>query len=599
MSRARARTCHPRRHGLPASASAVLALTIVTLAARAQDAPSSRPADERTLAARQQSVRERLDRLESTMSRLRQLLGETEPESAEKLRDAIDHSARLRIRARLGELVALLQASQFSPAEQRQGEVLADLEATLRILTETLGDLDRKRLERERMEQTRKAIRALIEEQTDILQRTKDAAAERARADALHASAEALEKLAERQRQWTRTIGQPGMAHKPEMIEEQKAIERDARSIAEELKGLDRSNDPVNERGEAAAQAAQDVERAADSMRSAGAESQPDAKSERGRSAESDLRKAVERLRKEADELKKKDSARELEKRQRQAERKAEEVEKGMKPGESGGRTLPGAEGVQRARQDMQRSADRLGENDPSQAEQPQAQSIDELQESLDELEDALRQMRQEEAEETLAALEVRLRAILTREESVRGVVVDLGLKGPANWGRAEQLALIDAAQWQVQAADDCAAVQRILVEEGTTVIIPEIVGQLAATTRELAAALQRNDTSPRVQSALGDVIETLQELLEIVEKKRDEMKSEQNQPQPGQEPGQEQQPLLPPSAELKLLRSRQIRVNRETEALAAEGAAADQFERIAAQERRLAELARKLNEKD
>jgi hypothetical protein len=71
----------------------------------------------------------------------------------------------------------------------------------------------------------------------------------------------------------------------------------------------------------------------------------------------------------------------------------------------------------------------------------------------------------------------------------------------------------------------------------------------------------------------------------------------------PGGQQGQPQ-PLLPGSAELKLLKSRQVGINRRTGALAEESGEAPtpeqaaEFERLTERQRLLSDLTRKMNER-
>lgn len=595
-----------RRFGKPLRSGVLVAAGVQVLLAAATSAQTSAPARSATqpLDARQQEVRARLERLEDRMLRLAQLLAETEPDKADRLRDAVELAGRDRLKVRLGELVTLLRVGQFADAERRQGEVLADLDAVLKLLIDTSGDLDRKRQERERLDAARKAIRAMLEQQLQHLRGTQGIAADFALAEQLRQLAQALERLHQAQRE-QRTAMDAAAPRVAEQSAAQRELERRTRETAAAIRTF--AEGQQGRTAASAGAAAEETRAAADEMQRAteaiegGNRAAGDESAQR---AERDLREAADRLRAEADRLGDREETARIERSQRDTQRRASEAHQQMQEDRAAGRkALPGSENVGKSQQNMQRAADRLGEAAPDQAAPQMQDAADELQTALDEVDAALRQLRREEMEETLAALETRLRSMLAREERVRTLVAELDDKGPARWGRTEQLQLAETAQTQSDVADECSNVQRILVQEGTTIVFPEIMAQLHTDAAAIARRLRDADTSKATQSQLDDVITVLKELLAAVEAQRDRQR-QQDANEDGQPPEpDESQPLVPGSAELKLLRTRQIIVRRQTEALAVQGAAPDdaraaRFGELGAYQRQLAELAGKMNER-
>lgn len=292
---------------------------------------------------------------------------------------------------------------------------------------------------------------------------------------------------------------------------------------------------------------------------------------------------------------------RQLERLQRTAQRAASELQRDMRGSDEPSRPAPGTPQVEQAAQQMQQAADRLGERQPTVARENQQRALEQLQRALDELADALRQVRREETEETLATLEARLRSMLKRENHVLETVTELHEKDAADWTRLDQLRLAESARMQREVHEDCQATLRILLDEGTTVIVPELIRQVATDMADVAARLEQDDTSAPTQRALSDIIALLEEVLEAVEKKRD---ADARQTQEGQPPDDQPRPLLPGSAELKLLRSAQLRLNQRTLELSSATDTPDEeqvqaLERLAARQRHLAELARQMNERE
>jgi hypothetical protein len=438
-----------------------------------------------SLSEQQRVVRDRLQRLESRMLQLSRLLAETEPEKAERLRDALDYMGSHRLKARLEQLGRLLETEQFGEADRGQELLLADLDALLSLLTSSLNEVERRREERQRLEGLKRAVRALLDEQTQIFYRTRHAGQRAAQAE--------------------ETPGDLG------------------------------------------------------------------------------------------------DMLRQLERLQRDMQRRAGELQREMRQPAEPERSTPGEPQLGRAAGHMQRAADALGEGQPEPARQDQERALEQLQQALDQLDDALRQVRREESEETLTALEARFRSMLNRERQVLEVVGALDRKDPASWARVERLQLAEAVETQHGVRADCAATLRILVDEGTTVIVPELLRQVEIDMADVAAALERFDTARETQRVLADIIALLEEVLAAIERQRaeDTRLAKEGEQQPGDGP----RPLLPGSAELKLMRSSQLRLNQRTVELAVspaefEDERVDDLEQLARRQRHLADLARRMNER-
>jgi hypothetical protein len=214
----------------------------------------------------------------------------------------------------------------------------------------------------------------------------------------------------------------------------------------------------------------------------------------------------------------------------------------------------------------MQRASDQHREDKPDEAAKDQQQAIDDLQKALEEVEKALAQLREEEREELLAALEARFREILARHRPITTTTVALDeVRAERPWERADRLRLGDIAREEELLAELVRQALDILVEDGTTVIFPRIVSQLREDMLTVQGRLVAEETGAYTQALEREIEQTLEEIIEALERAQQE---QENQGQPGQQGQQGQpplQPLVPNSAELKLLKSAQLRVNRRT----------------------------------
>jgi hypothetical protein len=215
----------------------------------------------------------------------------------------------------------------------------------------------------------------------------------------------------------------------------------------------------------------------------------------------------------------------------------------------------------------MQRASDQHRKQDPKSAADKQRQAIDDLERAMQEIEKALAQLREEEREEILAALEARFREILERHRPVTASTVELETtRGKREWTRTDRLRLTDITDEEGKLAILTQKALDILVEDGTTVIFPQIVSQLRDDMRSVQHLLSREQTGKYTQELEKEIEQTLEELIAALERARKEQQQQQQASQ--SQPSQPQlQPLVPSSAELKLLKSAQFRVNKRTQA--------------------------------
>ncbi|MBL8878744.1 MAG: hypothetical protein JNG88_06445 [Phycisphaerales bacterium] len=561
--------------------------------------PQAKPTSQPSLTTRQQAIQERYQRLESRMLQLAQLLAESEPDKAARLRDAMDRAGQQRIKLRIDQLMRMLRTEQLSDAEREQQKLVADLEAMLELLANTGSDIDQRRAERQRLENLKRAVRALLDEQNDEFQRTQQAEPAQKAVAAMERLSEALEQLASRQAQIR------SAENSPNAREEQDALARQTADAAAELKKAADTAEQSEARG--ALQAASELtQRAAEAMRQAGRETEDQAAAAKAqREAEEQLRRAVKRLREEQDRTLESSGLREIERGQRDLQRRTSDLQREMEPSSGKQKSAPGAPNVGRAAERMQQAADRIGEHQPDDAQQEQVGAMSELQNALDELEDSLRQLRKEELEDTLAALAARFRKMLNSELEVREAISPLADKPRADWTRTDEQTVARAAKTQSETTDDAQATLRILTDEGTTIILPDLLRQLGGQMNTLKQRLDQADVGEETRRSLADVIEMLEEIVGAIEARRQEQdQSGRQEGDQNSQSGQGSEPLLKLSAELRLLRGAQTRVNARTRELTAQPDAdvdADTratLERLSARQKELAELARRLYER-
>ncbi len=193
------------------------------------------------LAQRQQLTKQDFERLTTEMLSLAEELADSEPDSAEILREAVKRArGAYEISEDMDDVIEYLRKGMTELAARSEGDVIEKLERVLRLLREGVTDMDR-RMERIRqMEEMRKDVARMIEEQ-GVLERLSDV---HARADEIEATLGELDakiaELIEAQRKLKERTGELGRPDEgvaqlaelrdelAEMIGEQAALAEDA-----------------------------------------------------------------------------------------------------------------------------------------------------------------------------------------------------------------------------------------------------------------------------------------------------------------------------------------------------------------------------------
>ena len=224
----------------------------------------------------------------------------------------------------------------------------------------------------------------------------------------------------------------------------------------------------------------------------------------------------------------------------------------------------PGREEIEKAHKEMERAIQELKQQDHDAASGHQDEAIAKLREAKDKLEEILRQLREEERELLLAALEARFQKMLALQLVVYSGTVNLDKTKKDDWttrhfGRSRDLAI----QEELIALEASKALT-LLQDEGSSVAFPEAVKQLRDDMLSVARLLERTEVGELTLGLERDIIEALEELVEALQRELEAKKDEQSQGQ-----NQQQQPqdraLVDQLAELKMLRTLQLRVNRRT----------------------------------
>jgi hypothetical protein len=219
---------------------------------------------------------------------------------------------------------------------------------------------------------------------------------------------------------------------------------------------------------------------------------------------------------------------------------------------------------LQAAEQRMREAQERLDDANRRDARAEQQKAIEDLETARAELEEILRQMREEEVERLLVQLETRIRSMLRAERGVLTGAEKLAAGEQAD--RERQLEAARLGREQAKIAGEATKALTLVRDDGSAVAIPQALEQIRDDSLQAAARLSRGDVAGATRSVLQDIVTGLEELLAALEQAQREQQEQRQSPAGGRpaEPGE--QPLVDKLAELKMIRSLQMRVNTRTQ---------------------------------
>ncbi|MEC9094922.1 MAG: hypothetical protein VX438_19595, partial [Planctomycetota bacterium] len=234
-------------------------------------------------------------------------------------------------------------------------------------------------------------------------------------------------------------------------------------------------------------------------------------------------------------------------KKQGETKKKTDQLAKDMKSGsQSGGQTgepstgqaqpgsgeqaqkTPGQQNVQNAKQAMENAQKSLEEQDAEVANRQQKKAIADIKKALEDIEKRLDQLREETQEEKLARLEARFAEMLAKQQIASQKTYDLDNKKRSfgKFSRGDRLGLIKVKGMEKEIAGSAQLAYEILMEDGTSVIFPEIVMEIKEDLLRVSDMMGKQEVGRLVQIIQKDIETSLEEFLDALKKQRREKKS-------------------------------------------------------------------------
>jgi len=217
------------------------------------------------------------------------------------------------------------------------------------------------------------------------------------------------------------------------------------------------------------------------------------------------------------------------------------------------------------AEQRMRQAQARLADARRADAREEQERAIEELENARAELQEILRQLREQEVERLLVRLEARVRDMLRIEKGLVTETRRLAVDPRPPTDRSRQLEAGRLGREQAEVGTAATRALAVVRDDGTAVAVPQALEQVRDDAEQAASRLARGDTGAATTGIQEDIVAGLEELLGALERARSDPQAAQQGGAGGRAPEPGDQPLVDALAELKMLRSLQVRVNTRT----------------------------------
>jgi hypothetical protein len=530
-------------------------------AAASADKPNAPAADQ--LSVEQARLADRFKRLEEVIGRLAELSAPTDPRRAKLLREAIAQSREQDVNTRFESIVKLLQDERLSAASTNQTELQKELDALLGLLLK--ADRDKE------LSTQRERIRNYIKEVGRIIRMQKGVRARTEGGDELKGLGSDQQNIAAETGKLSGNISKTDGDKTPESEKPPKSGDKiqSTPSDKEKSKSDDaqkKSNDKDKQtRGEGKADKSSKPD---DNAPMPGDDSKSGKPSDSGK-PQSSKSKPAEGQPSEGKPSKPSNSPpsdsppSQGKPGSPSDDENKDEQQQPPQPQEPADRA---AKRLQEAQQRMEEAIKKIEESARKGATDEQLKAIKELEQAKAELERILRQLREEELERTLTQLAARFRKMLELQTAVYDGTVRLDKVPEAQRTHDHEIESARLSRQESQIVDEVNKALLLLHEDGSSVAFPEAIEQMRDDMRQVTERLAALKVEKVTQGLEKDIIAALEETIAALEQSRKDL--EKKRTPPGQQPsaGQpEDMSLVEKIAELKMIRSLQMRINNRT----------------------------------
>ena len=234
------------------------------------------------------------------------------------------------------------------------------------------------------------------------------------------------------------------------------------------------------------------------------------------------------------------------------------------------GEQQAGEKRLEKAQKRMEEAQKQLEQAQKENAVEKQEEALRELEQAKKDLEEILRQLREEEQKRTLTQLEARFRKMYQKQKLIYDSTARLSemVRQEGDSAAVRGTVSQESARLGGQESDILLEGQKALLllrQDGTAAAMTEVLESACEEMQGVSELFARQDVSKLNQTRQENILSTLEELIDSVNRQLKENEAKQNQ-QDGQSGASEmEEGLVDKLAELRIIRSQQLRINRST----------------------------------
>ena len=490
----------------------------------------------RDLSDKQEAISQQFKRFESTLHDLGEYMKKTDPARADLLFRAFGQSKQNQMTVEMQRVLQMLQDGQLGEAVERQENLLQNMQALLALLQseDRMSEVEK---EKERLQNLLKDVNRLIGQERDVRAATERGGNPADLQDKQQKTADNAKKL------------------------EAKIDQQDA----EKNKDSQQSENKNDQEQKDSDQKPSGEQKESDSK-----EGKPESKSDQKSNQSQDSKSQNKSPQQGKSDQSQKSSPQEKSPQQQQSQeqqqsQQGQQKQSPQSKSQQQQQKTPGREELEKARQEMEKAIEELKKQQKENASKHQDEAIRKLTEAKEKLEEMLRQLREEERELKLAAMEARLQKILAQQKRVYAGTLSIDQVPEKERNSRHTARAVQLSREETMIGTEVDKAILMIKDEGSSVAFGEALTEVREDVQSVSYRLNQTKVGTLTQEIEQDIISTLEEMIEALQKEMEKSEDEKKQQQQQQQGAPKDKSLVDMLAEVKMLRSMQLRVNNRT----------------------------------
>ncbi|MDF1742171.1 MAG: hypothetical protein P1V19_00660 [Gimesia sp.] len=497
---------------------------------------------DRGLSDQQEAISQQFKRFESTLHDLGEYMKKTDPARADLLFRAFGQSKQNQMTVEMQRILQMLQNGQLGDAVERQDHLVKNMQALLALLQseDRMSEVEK---EKQRIQNLLKDVNRLMGQERDVR-----AATERGENPA---------NLKEKQKQTSNNAQklidkidqQDSEKNNPNKSENKKQDKQEKKST--DGKPQDQKSKKDKSKSDSDSQKSKDSKSKGKTPEKGKSDPKQKGSPEQKQSPSQQQSKSKQQSK--SQQQKKQSQNKQSQQKQNQQSQQQQQT--------------PGREEIEQARKEMEKAIEQLEKKQKEAASEHQDDAIRKLAEAKEKLEEMLRQLREEERELMLAAMEARLQKILAQQKRVYSGTLSIAQVPEKERTSRHTARAVQLAREESSIALEVEKALLVLKDEGSSVAFTEALSEVREDVQTASYRLNRTQVGELTQEIEKDIISSLEEMIDALQKEmeKSEKEKKQQQQQQQQQGPPDGQSLVDMLAEIKMLRSLQMRVNKRT----------------------------------